>query len=227
MNELEKLLGYKFKNKALMERALTHSSFANERGAGRAACNERLEFLGDSLLGFLTADYLFNNYPDKPEGEMTRLRAELVCESSLVKAAVELNLGKWLRLGKGEEQGGGRSRPSILADAVEALLAALYLDGGEETARSYVKKYVLAALEKETEARAKDYKSALQELVQRDRTEAPVYRLSGESGPDHMKTFTAEVLINGSVAGEGKGRTKKEAEQAAAGDALMRLQGKA
>lgn len=223
MKELEDLLGYTFKNRSLLERALTHSSFANERGAGRAACNERLEFLGDSLLGFITAESLFRRYPDKPEGEMTRLRAELVCEASLVRVAAELNLGKWLRLGKSEEQGGGRNRPSILADAVEALLAAIYLDGGEERARDYVEKYVLAPLDKEVDIKARDYKSALQELVQRDGKEAPVYRLSGESGPDHMKVFSAEVLISGIVAGEGSGRTKKEAEQAAAGAALSKL----
>ncbi len=215
MTELEKRIGYVFKKRSLLEQALTHSSYANERGAGRAACNERLEFLGDSLLGFITAEYLYRTCPEKPEGEMTRLRAELVCESSLVRAARELGLGRWLMLGRGEEQGGGRDRASILADAFEALLAAVYLDGGEERARKLVESLLLAE-RRAGGAAVSDYKTALQELVQKNGSETPTYRLTGESGPDHMKLFTAEVLVCGRAAGEGSGRTKKEAEQAAA-----------
>jgi ribonuclease-3 len=222
MTELEEKIEYTFKNKELLKKALTHSSYANEKGYGRGACNERLEFLGDSLLGFITASHLYKKYPDKPEGEMTRLRAELVCEASLVRASEELRLGGWLRLGRGEELGNGRKRPSILADAFEALLAAIYLDGGEAAARELVRKYVLGG-HRDSDSSVSDYKTALQELVQKSGGEAPLYRLTGESGPDHLKLFTAEVLVNGEVAGEGNGRSKKEAEQAAARCAFEKL----
>jgi ribonuclease-3 len=157
---------------------------------------------------------------------MTRLRAELVCEASLVRAAGKLGLGDWLRLGKGEEQGGGRKRPSILADAFEALLAALYLDGGEKRARKLVREHILCVLKKDSELPGSDYKTALQELVQKNGAEAPVYRLTGESGPDHNKVFTAEVLIGGEIAGLGSGRSKKESEQAAARAALEKMNGR-
>ncbi len=220
MTELEEKIHYKFVKRELLEKALTHSSYANEKGTGRAACNERLEFLGDSLLGFITAEYLFRKFPDKPEGDMTRLRSELVCEGSLVRASEELGLGGWLRLGKGEEQGGGRKRPSILADAFEALLAAVYLDGGEPQARDFVERYILGSLKRDNDIPGSDYKTALQELVQKNGNEAPFYRLTGESGPDHQKVFTAQVLIGGEVAGEGSGKSKKESEQAAAHAAL-------
>jgi ribonuclease-3 len=181
MTKLEIKIGYSFKNGELLEKALTHSSYANERGAGRAACNERLEFLGDSLLGFITAEYLYKTYPEKPEGEMTRLRAELVCESSLVRAARELGLGRWLLLGKGEEQGGGRDRASILADAFEALLAAVYLDGGGERARKLVESLILCE-RRNGDAPVSDYKTALQELVQKNGIETPSYRLTERAG---------------------------------------------
>ncbi len=216
VKELQNRIGYVFRNEELMENALTHSSYANERGKSRVFSNERLEFLGDSVLGFVTAEYLFEKYPSRPEGEMTRIRAELVCEHSLAATAEELELGAVLLLGKGEEQNGGRRRRSILADAVEALLAAIYLDGGMEPARAFVLDHILA--EKPTELT--DYKTALQERVQAAGGVSPQYRIIDEYGPDHAKTFVARVEIDGEPAGEGSGRTKKEAEQSAARAAL-------
>ena len=216
VKELQNRIGYVFRNEELMENALTHSSYANERGKSRVFSNERLEFLGDSVLGFMTAEYLFEKYPSRPEGEMTRIRAELVCEHSLAATAEELELGAVLLLGKGEEQNGGRRRRSILADAVEALLAAIYLDGGMEPARAFVLDHILA--EKPTELT--DYKTALQERVQAAGGVSPQYRIIDEYGPDHAKTFVARVEIDGEPAGEGSGRTKKEAEQSAARAAL-------
>ena len=216
VKELQNRIGYVFRNEELMENALTHSSYANERGKSRVFSNERLEFLGDSVLGFVTAEYLFEKYPSRPEGEMTRIRAELVCEHSLAATAEELELGAVLLLGKGEEQNGGRRRRSILADAVEALLAAIYLDGGMEPARAFVLDHILA--EKPTELT--DYKTALQERVQAAGGVSPQYRIIDEYGPDHAKTFVARVEIGGEPAGEGSGRTKKEAEQSAARAAL-------
>ncbi|MCR5649402.1 MAG: ribonuclease III [Oscillospiraceae bacterium] len=216
VKELQNRIGYVFRNEELMENALTHSSYANERGKSRVFSNERLEFLGDSVLGFVTAEYLFEKYPSRPEGEMTRIRAELVCEHSLAATAEELELGAVLLLGKGEEQNGGRRRRSILADAVEALLAAIYLDGGMEPARAFVLDHILD--EKPTELT--DYKTALQERVQAAGGVSPQYRIIDEYGPDHAKTFVARVEIDGESAGEGSGRTKKEAEQSAARAAM-------
>ncbi|NLO46798.1 MAG: ribonuclease III [Clostridiales bacterium] len=218
---LEDLLGYTFKNKSLLEKALTHSSYANEKGKGRQSSNERLEFLGDSVLGFFVAEHLFKNNKNLPEGDMTRLRAELVCEQSLVKVANKLNLGDYLRLGKGEEQGGGRKRASILADAVEAVLAAIYLDGGKKNAQKFVLDHLLTLMDEEHNF--PDHKTALQELVQKKGGESPTYKLAGESGPDHQKVFYSEVWIKGNLAGKGSGRSKKEAEQAAAGAAIRSL----
>ena len=216
VKELQNRIGYAFGDEKLMENALTHSSYANERGKSRIFSNERLEFLGDSVLGFVTAEYLYDKYPSRPEGEMTRIRAELVCEHSLAETAEALDLGAVLLLGKGEEQNGGRTRKSILADAVEALLAAIYLDGGMEPARAFVLDHILA--EKPTELT--DYKTALQERVQSTGGVSPQYRIIDEYGPDHAKTFVARVEIDGEPAGEGSGRTKKEAEQSAAKSAM-------
>ena len=224
MTDMENRIGYRFRDPALLELALTHSSYANERGEGRLRCNERLEFLGDSLLGFLVAEYMYKNMPDKPEGEMTRIRAELVCEKSLVEIARRLRFGERIRLGKGEELAGGRSRVSILADAVEAVLAAIYLDGGMREARAFVDRILLNRLKGGAAVENNDHKTMLQELVQRHGGAAPVYKLVGESGPDHDKVFYAEVAIRGETMGSGSGRSKKEAEQAAAGAALARLQ---
>ncbi len=223
MNELEKKLGYHFRDRGLLEHAMTHSSYANEhRGAGLTS-NERLEFLGDSVLGVVVADYLFQKHPDMPEGELTRTRAALVCEGSLHEAAESLGLGRYLRLGRGEDAGGGRSRPSILADATEAMLAAVYLDGGMEAVRPIIRALIL---DKEQEKAAeRDYKTALQELVQRTPGKSVGYRLLRESGPDHCRSFEMEASVDGEVIGTGAGRTKKEAEQMAAKAALERLNG--
>lgn len=221
METLEEKLGYTFQNRQLLENALTHSSCANESG-GRLSSNERLEFLGDSILGMVVADHLFRNHPDLPEGVLTRTRAALVCEDSLVEVAEALDLGKYLLLGKGEEAGGGRQRPSIRADAVEAVLAAVYLDGGLGSARKIIQKYVLSK-EIEGLTKPRDYKTALQELVQRENGQVLQYRLTGESGPDHDKRFFVEVTLNGTPVGSGTGRSKKEAEQMAAKAAIDAL----
>lgn len=223
MKSLEERIGYQFQDRSLLENALTHSSYANEhRGAGMPS-NERLEFLGDSILGLIVADHLYRSRPDLPEGDLTRIRAALVCEGSLVEVAKALDLGSYLRLGKGEEAGGGRHRPSIQADAVEAMLAAVYLDGGMEAVRPIIRKLIL---DKEREKSAgRDYKTALQELVQRTPGAAVSYALVRESGPDHCRSFEMEASVDGKVIGAGAGRTKKEAEQMAAKAALERLDG--
>ena len=219
MDKLEEKIGYHFRDRGLLETALTHSSYANEKH-GEAQSYERLEFLGDSILGLVTAEFLYSHEPRLPEGRMTRLRAELVCEVSLHKTALELGLGRCMRLGRGEEHTGGRERPSILADMVEAIIAAMYLDSGMEQARSFILKRILRDVEFGDSHRSADYKTRLQELVQRRSNQVITYRLKGESGPDHDKTFIFEVLINGVVSGEGSGKTKKEAEQMAACEAL-------
>ena len=223
MTTLEEKLGYTFENPALLENALTHSSCANE-SRGKLQSNERLEFLGDSILGMVVADHLYRNHPDLPEGELTRVRAALVCEESLVEVAEELHLGEYLRLGKGEEAGGGRKRPSIQADAVEAVLAAVYLDGGIGSARKIVRRYILCR-EIEGLNSPRDYKTALQELVQRESGQVLKYRLTGEEGPDHNKRFFVEVDLNGATVGAGTGHSKKEAEQMAAKAAIAKLNG--
>lgn len=220
MGDLEKKIGYTFRDPRLLETALTHSSYANEKHEGDCESYERLEFLGDSILGFTTAEFLYAHEPALPEGSMTRLRAELVCESSLHKVALALDLGRYMRLGKGEERSGGRERPSILADMVEAIIAAMYLDAGLEQAKSFIMSRVLKDAEISEEHRSQDYKTVLQELVQRKADQHIAYELIGESGPDHNKRFTFRVSVNGVSAGEGTGRTKKEAEQMAACKAL-------
>lgn len=220
MKELEAKLGYTFQNRKLLEHALTHSSYANEHREGLTS-NERLEFLGDSVLGMVVADHLYRTHMDMPEGELTRTRAALVCEGSLYEVAKRLGLGGYLRLGKGEDAGGGRSRPSILADAVESVLAAVYLDGGIAEARRLIRALIL---DREVEkAVDRDYKTALQELVQRESGQVLAYRAVGERGPDHAKIFIMEVELNRKNVGVGEGRTKKEAEQMAARAALERL----
>ena len=220
METLEKKLGYSFSNRELLSEALNHSSYANEhRGAGISS-NERLEFLGDSVLGFVTAEFLFKNYPRLPEGDLTRMRAALVCEQSLYEVAKMLELGQYLKLGKGEEAGGGRERQSILADAVEAVFAAVYLDGGMEQIRSLIHRVLLSRAPAAEER--KDYKTTLQEIVQRKIGQQLTYHMMEESGPDHNKTFVFEVRLNGKPIGQGGGHSKKEAEQAAARDALAR-----
>ena len=223
MQALEAKLGYAFRDRGLLENALMHSSYANERRAAGCVSNERLEFLGDSVLGMVTAEKLYTLFPDLPEGKLSRMRAELVCEQSLHAVALGLGLGDYLLLGKGESHTGGRERPSILADAVEANIAAMYLDGGLEVARAFILTKVLAGLDAGVMHHVVDYKTELQERVQRKADQHLEYRLTGESGPDHNKRFTMAVLLNGAELGSGTGRSKKEAEQAAAKAALERL----
>ena len=226
LHQLEERLGYTFTNIELLRGALYHSSYANEHRTMGISSNERLEFLGDSVLGFVTAEFLFVQHPDLPEGDLTRIRAALVCEQSLYEVAQKLGLGKYLKLGRGEEAGGGRERTSILADATEAVFAAVYLDGGIGAASALIHRVLLDAEREEVvEERRRDYKTALQELVQRQADQVLTYRMVGEQGPDHAKTFAAEVLLNGAPLGTGTGHSKKEAEQAAAKAALETLGG--
>lgn len=219
MKSLEEKLQYSFKNKKLLINALTHSSYANETRDGISS-NERLEFLGDSVLSIIVSEYIYKQFSNLPEGELTKLRASLVCEKSLCSFSKELNLGEHLRLGKGEEKGGGRDRASILADAFEAVLAAIYLDGGFENARNHVMRFIKAELQHTDDEVFKDYKTALQEIIQRNPEESVTYILTGESGPDHDKVFEVEVRLNSNTIGRGKGKSKKQAEQFAAKEAL-------
>lgn len=223
MDELESKLEYSFNERALLLTALSHSSYANENKSAGLMSNERLEFLGDSVLGQVVSSHLYLSYPKMPEGQMTRLRAELVCEQSLHEVAKVLELGKFIKLGKGEEHTGGRQRESILADAVEALIAAQYLDGGLLVAKSFIDKYILSKLDSMETHAMSDYKTALQECVQRKSGQSLVYELLTESGPDHQKSFTMQVLLNDKPIGIGHGHTKKEAEQYAAKNGLEEI----
>lgn len=216
MKTLEKNIGYRFRDPELLNLAVTHSSYGNERGSH--CDNERLEFLGDSVLGFVTAEYLYKTLPDLPEGQLTKLRANAVCEKSLAVFANEIGLGQYLLLGKGEELTGGRERPSILSDAFESVIAAIYLDGGMEEARKFILRFV-SKTEKNVTA-VTDYKTLLQEVIQKNPDEHLSYVLAAESGPDHDKTFTVEVYLNSNLIGTGTGHSKKKAEQAAAKEAL-------
>lgn len=216
---LEENLKYKFKNISLLDNAITHSSFANETKC-ISGSNERLEFLGDSVLSIIVSDYIYKNFPNMPEGELTKLRASLVCEKSLCEFSKELGIGAYLKLGKGEAQNGGAERPSILADAFEAVLAAIYLDGGIEPATKHIMRFVLPELEHIDDDNFRDYKTELQEIIQRNPEERLSYILIAESGPDHDKNFTVEVHLNSNVIGCGSGKSKKRAEQAAAKQAL-------
>lgn len=220
MKTLEEKLNYKFNNIKLLQNALTHSSYANEVRSGYTS-NERLEFLGDSVLSIIVSEYIYNQFPNMPEGELTRLRASLVCEKSLCAFSRELEIGRYLLLGKGEDKGGGRERDSILADAFEAILAAIYLDGGIEPARKHVMNFVLREIQNGDDEGFKDYKTALQEIIQRNPEESVSYILTDETGPDHDKIFTVEVHLNSNVIGAGTGKNKKQAEQMAAKQALI------
>ena len=224
IKDLEARLGYKFSNISLLLGALSHSSYANEHYHDGLKSNERLEFLGDSILGMVVAEYLYRNFPDRPEGELTRMRADMVCETALASIARTLELGSHLLLGKGEEAFGGRERPSILADAVESVIAASYLDGGMDAARGIINRFVLSDVPV-TRMHNVDYKTALQERVQQKKNQVLSYRPLGEQGPDHHKEFMVEVLLNGKVAGTGSGTSKKRAEQAAAKAAMQALFG--
>ena len=216
-HQLETIIGYKFKNPELLETALTHTSYANESRTP-VKHNERLEFLGDSVLQIVSADYLFHAYADRPEGDLTRIRASLVSEGALFQFAQEIDLGEYLRLGRGEERCGGRTRPSVVSDAFEALIAALYLDGGMDVARSFILPFIT-----EGKTAEEDYKTQLQEVVQQDPSAVLRYEVTGESGPDHAKKFTVCVWRNGEKLAEAPGRSKKAAEQHAAKLALEKL----
>ena len=223
LKDLEAAIGYRFKNISLLQNALAHSSYANERWHSSLMSNERLEFLGDSILGMLVADHLYRNFPDRPEGELTRMRADMVCERALAAVAGKIGLGEHLLLGKGEEAGGGRGRDSILADAVESVIAASYLDGGMEAAKQFVDRFVLVNVPL-AKLHNRDYKTTLQELVQQKKNQTISYVLVGESGPDHDKQFVVQLLINAKVAGVGTGSSKKRAEQDAARAALEAME---
>lgn len=222
IKDLETAIGYHFHNISLLQNALTHSSYANERWHNSLLSNERLEFLGDSVLGMLVAEYLYRNFPDRPEGELTRMRADMVCEGTLSATANRIGLGQHLLLGHGEEQGGGRSRDSILADAMESVIAACFLDGGLEAALQIVQRFILVEVPV-TRLHNVDYKTQLQELVQQKKNQILTYSLAGESGPDHDKHFDVTVSLNGSVVGKGSGSSKKRAEQMAARAAMEHL----
>ena len=213
---LERVLGHTFQDKALLETALTHTSFANEARHGTKH-NERLEFLGDSVLSIVVAEYLFT-HSSLPEGDLTRMRASLVCEAALFTFAQKIGLGRWLRLGHGEEMGGGRTRPSVVSDAFEAVIAALYLDGGIDAARAFILPFVSSALTKQSAE--EDYKTKLQEVVQQNPSERLRYVVASQTGPDHDKHFVVEVHLNSNCIGSGEGHSKKQAEQAAAKEAL-------
>ena len=222
IKDLEAAIGYTFKNITLLQNALSHSSYANERWHDSLKSNERLEFLGDSILGMVTAEYLYRNFPDRPEGDLTRMRADMVCERALAVVAERIGLGQHLLLGHGEEAGGGRSRDSILADAVESVIAACFLDGCMDAARKFIDTFVLTEVPVK-KLRNADYKTALQELVQQKKNQVLSYALVAESGPDHDKHFTVEVSLNGKVVGTGDGSSKKRAEQDAARVAIEAL----
>lgn len=222
IDELEAALGYHFRNTALLKNALTHSSYANEHWHDSLASNERLEFLGDSILGMTVAEYLYHHFPNRPEGELTRMRADMVCEATLAGVAEQIHLGQHLLLGNGEEHAGGRSRNSILADAVESIIAASFLDGGFEAAQGIIRRFILSDVPVKKPHNV-DYKTSLQELVQQKKNQVLSYVLTGESGPDHDKCFCVEVSLNGKVVGAGTGKSKKRAEQDAARAAIEKL----
>ena len=218
LEEFEKKIGYTFKNKDLLTEALAHSSYANETRVCRS--NERLEFLGDSVLSIVVSKYLFTHFKHLPEGELSKLRASLVCESALFEFSKKIDLGQYILLGRGEELTGGRTRPSIVSDAFEAVIAAVYLDGGVEAARKYVLGFIPEDLDRSSAKALHDYKTFLQEIIQQNPEEKVEYVLTGESGPDHDRVFEVEVRMDTNVIGKGKGHSKKQAEQMAAKEAL-------
>ena len=222
IKDLEGAIGYRFQNITLLQNALTHSSYANERWHDSLMSNERLEFLGDSILGMVVAEHLYKQFPDRPEGELTKMRADMVCETSLAAIAEKIGLGQHLLLGHGEDRLGGRSRASILADAVESVIAASFLDGGMAAAEGFIRQFVLTNVPVKR-MQNKDYKTALQELVQQKKNQTLTYVLTGESGPDHDKVFCVDVLLNDQRIGSGTGSSKKRAEQSAAQSALEAL----
>ena len=221
--EFEKRIGYSFKDPELLVTALTHSSYSNEIRLKKQECNERLEFLGDAVLELISSEQIFRNHPDRPEGDLTRIRASYVCEPTLALCAREICLGDYLQLGRGEDRTGGRERDSILSDAMEATIGAVYMDGGFESAQRYVEEFILKDIEKKS--LFYDSKTYLQEIVQRDLKKLE-YVLLKEEGPDHNKSFEVGVLIDGKQLTTAVGRTKKKAEQAAAYEAILLLEDK-
>ena len=221
LNEFQSKIGYTFKNQHLLEQALTHSSYANEKHMKKHSDNERLEFLGDAVLEIVSSEFLFINYPQKPEGELTKLRASIVCEPTLALCTKPLDLGKYLRLGRGEDHTGGRKRKSILSDALEAVIGAIYLDGGFTNAKEFVLRFIMTDIE--NKQLFYDSKTILQEIVQAGYNEELNYQLIREEGPDHDKRFVVEARIGEKSIGEGMGHTKKAAEQEAAYQALLKL----
>ena len=215
---LEKVIGYTFSDSEILTRALTHTSYTNEKKLNYN--NERLEFLGDSVLSLVVSKHLYSNYKNLPEGELTRIRATLVCEKSLFSFAQKIQLGEYIRLGKGEEITGGRSRPSIVSDAFEALIAAVYLDGGMEQAEKFILSFIDEVMKSQGKGDFSDYKTVLQEIIQQNPEEKIEYALIDEQGPDHDKTFLVEVRLNSVCIGKGEGRSKKQAEQIAAKEAI-------
>ncbi|MCI8951296.1 MAG: ribonuclease III [Lachnospiraceae bacterium] len=219
--ELEKVIGYQFEGRRLLEQAMTHSSYANEHRWDKSRCNERLEFLGDAVLELVTSDFLFQNYQELPEGDLTKLRASLVCESSLAFCAEKIELGEFLLLGKGEEGTGGRLRHSVVSDGMEALIGAIYLDGGFANAKEFIHKFILNDIEHKQ--LFYDSKTILQEMVQ-SRCDLPLtYELLSEEGPDHNKSFQVCAKIGEQKVGVGQGRTKKAAEQVAAYNGILKF----
>ena len=220
--QLEQVIGYSFSNLALLTQALSHSSYANEHRAEGMGNNERLEFLGDSVLEIVSSEFLYLSFPDKPEGELTRLRASLVCEATLAFCARQFDLPSYLLLGKGEERTGGRGRASIVSDALEALIGAIYLDGGLESAKDFIVRFILT--DYEHKRMFTDSKTLLQEVIQRDfKNSEVVYQVTGEQGPDHNKLFMVDLVLDQETVGSGSGSTKKAAEQEAAYRALIEL----
>ena len=219
LKKLEQTIGYQFTAKSLLEQAMTHSSYANEKHLGKLGCNERLEFLGDAVLELISSDFLYKKFRNNQEGELTKKRASMVCEKSLAYCAREFGLPEFILLGRGEEMMGGRKRDSIVSDALESLIGAMYLDGGFEPAKDFVLKFILNDIEHKQ--LFYDSKTILQEIVQEKGIQPVEYILTGESGPDHDKQFTVSVQVNGQVVGNGTGHTKKAAEQAAAYQAIQ------
>ena len=221
LKELEKKTGYTFKDFSLLKQAMMHSSYTNEKHLPKYRCNERLEFLGDAVLELVSSEYLFNESPHTPEGELTKTRASMVCEPSLALCARDIGLGDYLLLGKGEEATGGRERDSVTSDAMEALIGAVYLDGGFTSAKEFIHRFILTDLE--DKKLFYDSKTILQEMVQAQKNGEITYHLVSEQGPDHNKSFEVEVQIKGTGYGRGRGRTKKSAEQQAAYQAILKL----
>ncbi|MCR4901459.1 MAG: ribonuclease III [Butyrivibrio sp.] len=221
IHELEEKIGYEFKNKKLLKQALTHSSFANEQKINKQPDYERLEFLGDSVLEMVSSTFLYNTYPDKKEGEMTKMRASMVCEAALAYCAADIGLSEYIILGKGEEATGGRHRESIISDVMEAVIGAIYLDGGIDYAIKHINRFILSDLE--NKQIFYDSKSVLQEIIQSKQLGAIHYELCGESGPEHDKIFKTAVYVEGRKLGEGAGKTKKAAEQKAAYEAILAM----